>query len=138
MEIVPTALASHEGVDSRSTAHEEHGVHDAMHHGVRSIQRDTSAASYHPVQNRLENWDETQRRWKLNMQRDTFGMGMPVRTMMERKIAAQVRACMRGAAHTRMHTSPCARGRTCISTSSTAAMARWSPLTTCRAALTAR
>ena len=91
LEVVPPALDTSRGVDVRRTAHPETGVHDAMRHGPRSMHAETSAASFHPVQNRLEKWDETQRNWKLAVQRNTFGLGMPVRTMMERKLVAQVR-----------------------------------------------
>lgn len=35
-------------------------------------------------------WEETQDRLKLTMQRDIFGLHMPVRQMMERKLVASV------------------------------------------------
>lgn len=59
-----------------------------MRHGLRSLHDETAAGSSHPLQHRLEHWDETQRQWKLTMQRNAFGLGMPMRTMMERKIVS--------------------------------------------------
>lgn len=65
------------------------GVHDTMRHGLRSMHAETAAASYHPVENRLEHWDTTQRGWKLATQRNVFGLGMPIRTMMERQLVSK-------------------------------------------------
>lgn len=92
MAIVPPAHAAPAHSDVRSTLHPETGVHDAMRYGLRSLRDETAAASSHPIQNRLEQWDETQRNWKLTMQRNTFGLGAPMRTMMERHFVSQVRA----------------------------------------------
>lgn len=91
MAIVPPTHAPHPTTDAKSTLHPELGVHDAMRHGLRSLHSETAAASYHPIQHRLEQWDDTQRQWKLTMQRNMFGMGAPMRTMMERHFVAQVR-----------------------------------------------
>ncbi|WFD02327.1 hypothetical protein MOBT1_001009 [Malassezia obtusa] len=88
-EIVPRDAPTHAQTDAHTTAHPEIGVHDAMRHGLRSLHAETSASSYHPVQNRLDNWDATQRNWKLASQRNIFGMGMPIRSMMERKIVSK-------------------------------------------------
>lgn len=88
MAIVPPTQAVHTHTESMSTLHPEHGVHDAMRHGLRSLHDETAASAHHPLQHRLEQWDETQREWKLTMQRNTFGLGMPMRTMMERKIVS--------------------------------------------------
>ncbi|CCU97505.1 unnamed protein product [Malassezia sympodialis ATCC 42132] len=87
LAIVPPAQAAHVHTQT-STLHPEHGVHDAMRHGLRSLHDETAAGASHPLQHRLESWDETQRQWKLTMQRNTFGLGMPMRTMMERKIVS--------------------------------------------------
>ncbi|KOS15387.1 hypothetical protein Malapachy_2061 [Malassezia pachydermatis] len=89
MAIVPPTHAPHPTTDAKSTLHPELGVHDAMRHGLRSLHSETAAASYHPIQHRLEQWDDTQRQWKLTMQRNMFGMGAPMRTMMERHFVAQ-------------------------------------------------
>lgn len=44
----------------------------------------------HPLQTRLENWDKTRDNLKLQLQRDVYGLGAPLRTMMERKIVGHV------------------------------------------------
>lgn len=88
MAIVPPPHASCTKTDAHSTMHPELGVHDTMRHGLRSMRDESAAATMHPVQHRLERWDETQRNWKMAMYRNTFGLGMPVRMMMERKNVA--------------------------------------------------
>ena len=87
MQIVPPPVRTHAQTDSRSTAHPETGVHDAMRFGPRSVHAETSAATAHPLEHRLEHWDATQRAWRQQVQRNTFGIGMPLRTTMERRIA---------------------------------------------------
>lgn len=42
------------------------------------------------MQQRLEQWDETRDNFKLTMARNMYGMGAPIRTMMERKAVAYV------------------------------------------------
>lgn len=59
-----------------------------MRHGLRSLRAESAASSYHPLQNRLEHWDETTRNWKNTMQRNAFGLGMPMRMEMERRMVA--------------------------------------------------
>lgn len=89
MHIVPAPVATHTHTARTSTLHPETGVHDAMRHGLRrGAHADTSAGAAHPLEHRVENWDATQRAWRQQMQRDTFGIGMPLRTAMERRIAA--------------------------------------------------
>ncbi|WFD33398.1 hypothetical protein MCUN1_000211 [Malassezia cuniculi] len=87
MHIVPAPMRSHDQTSQASTAHPETGAHDAMRHGLRSIRAETAAASTHPLEHRLENWDATQRAWRQQIHRDTFGIAMPLRTSMERRIA---------------------------------------------------
>lgn len=91
MAIVPPAHLPRTQTDAHSTLHPETGVHDAMRHGLRSMRDETAASAFHPIQHRLENWDETQRNWKMTMNRNTFGLGMPMRMMMERKFVSSVR-----------------------------------------------
>lgn len=76
-----------------STSHPEHaGVHDTLRFGPRSIAHETAAegSGFHPVQQRLERWDETRDNLKLTVQRNIHGMGAPIRTMMERKAISYV------------------------------------------------
>ncbi|WFD30828.1 hypothetical protein MSPP1_001852 [Malassezia sp. CBS 17886] len=88
MEILPAPVREHTSVSARDTAHAETGVHDTFRHGLRSLRAETSLDAQHPVQNRLERWDESQRSWKLQVQRDMFGVGMPLRTVMERRFVS--------------------------------------------------
>lgn len=62
-----------------------------MRHGPRNLASEASSASvHHPLQQRLEQWDETRDGLKLTMQRNMFGMAAPIRTLMERKIVDHV------------------------------------------------
>lgn len=44
---------------------------------------------------RIEQWEATQDNLKLQMQRQLFGLHMPMRILMERKLVSQVRSVMR-------------------------------------------
>lgn len=61
-----------------------------MRHGPRNLAHEHSTTSHHPMQQRLERWDETRDNLKLTMARNMYGMGAPIRTMMERKAVAYV------------------------------------------------
>jgi len=63
----------------------ELGLHDALRHGPRSLATEVKGNA---VQQRLERWEETQDQLKLSMQRNMFGLHMPVRQLMERKIVS--------------------------------------------------
>ncbi|KAM0791004.1 hypothetical protein ACM66B_004304 [Microbotryomycetes sp. NB124-2] len=58
-----------------------------MRHGPRSLAAEL--APKHPLQSRLEQWDETQENLQMTMQRNMFGLHAPVRLMMERAIVKQ-------------------------------------------------
>ncbi|OBZ79024.1 Proteasome maturation factor UMP1 [Grifola frondosa] len=60
------------------------GLHDSLKHGPRSLSAEVTSTS--TIKDRLENWDATQDNLKLTMQRDLFGLHMPLRLLMERKI----------------------------------------------------
>jgi len=90
LALVPSAQRAVNNVSVASTSHREHaGVHDAMRHGgMRSLAFENSSAVQHPLQNRLEQWDDTRDNFKLTMMRNTFGIGAPMRVMMEREAIA--------------------------------------------------
>ncbi|PWN53888.1 hypothetical protein IE53DRAFT_404419 [Violaceomyces palustris] len=89
LAIVPTWKAAQTSTSVLTTSHKEHtGVHDAIRYGQRNLQHETSNANQHPIQNRLELWDETRDNLKLTMHRNVFGLGAPVRTLMERKLVS--------------------------------------------------
>ncbi|KAG0142573.1 hypothetical protein CROQUDRAFT_81983 [Cronartium quercuum f. sp. fusiforme G11] len=48
-----------------------------------------SLASRHPLETRLAEWDQTRENFQLTMQRDLYGMGPPLRLMMERDLVRQ-------------------------------------------------
>ncbi|UZJ54372.1 hypothetical protein CBS101457_003692 [Exobasidium rhododendri] len=75
-------------VSVNETSHPVHaGVHDTMRYGPRNLATEASSMSQqHPMQSRLEKWDETRDNLKLTMQRNMFGLGAPIRTLMERRV----------------------------------------------------
>lgn len=88
----PTSSTSH-NITYESTAHPLNAVHDSLRHGLTSS---TSAAAVQPgtthaLQARLEQWNATQEKLRLGMQRSNFGLGLPLRVMMEKKIVMEVR-----------------------------------------------
>ncbi|KDQ19909.1 hypothetical protein BOTBODRAFT_183933 [Botryobasidium botryosum FD-172 SS1] len=62
------------------------GVHDTFRFGTRTISTEINGKS--TIQHRLENWEQTQDNLRLNLQRNIYGMHMPMRQLMERKIVA--------------------------------------------------
>ena len=84
--------ASSSSISVGDTTHATHaGIHDTMRFGHRNIATEASSLSrQHPMQHRLEQWDETRDNLKLTMQRNMFGLAAPLRTMMERKVVGQV------------------------------------------------
>lgn len=62
-----------------------------MRFGPRNLAVEASSMSQqHPMQNRLDKWDETRDNLALTMQRNLYGLGAPVRTLMERRVVEQV------------------------------------------------
>ncbi|SGY77270.1 BQ5605_C005g03592 [Microbotryum silenes-dioicae] len=86
LSLVPGA--SHASSASIADTANSQGVHDTLRHGVRSLAADVAPA--HPLQARLENWDDHREMLQLTLQRQMFGLHMPVRQMMERSLVKQV------------------------------------------------
>nr|VWO94647.1 Cytochrome P450 3A13 [Ganoderma boninense] len=84
LRIVPTHEAKPASVQETSNSF---GLHDSLKHGPRSLAAEVSQTS--TARNRLENWEATQDNMKLQMQRQLFGLHMPMRILMERKIVSQ-------------------------------------------------
>ncbi|OJT11173.1 Proteasome maturation factor UMP1 [Trametes pubescens] len=63
------------------------GLHDTLQYGPRSLA--TEVRKNGAVKDRLENWEATQDNLKLQMQRQLFGLHMPMRILMERKLVSQ-------------------------------------------------
>ncbi|SPO41849.1 related to UMP1 - proteasome maturation factor [Pseudozyma flocculosa] len=89
LAVVPPPRAANGVLSTHATSHREHlGVHDALRFGPQNLHHTTSLSTAHPAQNRLEKWDETRDNLNLTMQRNLFGLGAPVRTLMERRIVS--------------------------------------------------
>ncbi|KAI8985986.1 proteasome maturation factor UMP1-domain-containing protein [Pilobolus umbonatus] len=71
-------------VSTLNTTHAEFGGHDTLRYGVRSIK--TEVMPSHPLESRLDQWEESQWEMKLNLARQTYGMHAPIKMMMERSI----------------------------------------------------
>ncbi|KAG0740409.1 hypothetical protein G6F57_004555 [Rhizopus arrhizus] len=67
-----------------NTTHSEYGGHDTFRYGTRSIKNEVLPK--HPLESRLNQWEETQWELKLNLARQAYGMHAPVKLMMERSI----------------------------------------------------
>ncbi|KAH8917059.1 proteasome maturation factor UMP1 [Atractiella rhizophila] len=82
--LVPST-SSNPPASTASTANEL-GLHDTLRYGPRSLL--TEISGKHPLQGRIEKWEETQDNLKLTMMRDLYGIHAPVRLLMERKMAS--------------------------------------------------
>ncbi|KAK6907998.1 hypothetical protein I203_101999 [Kwoniella mangroviensis CBS 8507] len=89
--VPPTAQSSSEAhvVSSQSTSHPISGTHDTFRHGLKSAAQGVTAGNVHPLQTRLEKWQQTQNQLEQNMQRNTFGLALPLRKAMEMKIVSE-------------------------------------------------
>ncbi|KAI9487754.1 MAG: proteasome maturation factor UMP1-domain-containing protein [Benjaminiella poitrasii] len=67
-----------------NTTHAEYGGHDALRYGTRSIKAEVLPG--HPLESRLNQWEETQWELKLNLARQAYGMHAPIKMMMEKSI----------------------------------------------------
>jgi proteasome maturation protein len=89
----PSSTSSH-SITYASTAHPLNAVHDSLRHGPSKAAASVQPGTTHALQARLEQWAETQERLKLGMQRSNFGLGLPLRVMMEKKIVMEVRSSL--------------------------------------------
>jgi len=64
------------------------GIHDSLRFGG-PLNLAAEGHSRHPLQTRLERWEETQDNLKLKLQKDLFGIHAPVRKLMERKLVSE-------------------------------------------------
>ena len=114
--IVPATASK--SVSIRDTANSL-GLHDTLRYGPRSLAAENKARGGlrerlenvctptcrpNPVSDRTlrgatgsndEQWEATQDNLKLTMQRNVFGLHMPMRTLMERKIVSRVSGILR-------------------------------------------
>jgi proteasome maturation protein len=86
--IVPKANEKTVTKSVTDTLNSEYGVHDTFRYGPRRIVDEVLPA--HPLQTRLEHWDETQNKLHMTMLRNTYGMHVPIRLQMEKAIVSQL------------------------------------------------
>ncbi|KAI8376202.1 proteasome maturation factor UMP1-domain-containing protein [Radiomyces spectabilis] len=79
--IAPAALPETSVKSTYDTTHADFGNHDALRYGTRSIKSEVLPG--HPLEHRLNKWQETQWELKLNMARQAYGMHAPIKMMME-------------------------------------------------------
>ncbi|GBE78726.1 Probable proteasome maturation factor [Sparassis crispa] len=60
------------------------GLHDTLEYGPRSFAAEVATTS--GIRDRLQNWQETQDNLHLTMQRNLYGLHMPMRLLMERQM----------------------------------------------------
>ncbi|WVW84858.1 hypothetical protein I302_106893 [Kwoniella bestiolae CBS 10118] len=92
LRLVPhTAQSAPEAhvVSIKSTSHPISGTHDAFRHGLKSASQGVAAGNVHPLQTRLEKWQQNQNQLEQNMQKNTFGLAVPLRKAMEMKIVSE-------------------------------------------------
>ncbi|GAA5840117.1 hypothetical protein JCM5353_008515 [Sporobolomyces roseus] len=88
LSLVPGPSSSTHSSISLSSTSNAHGLHDTLRHGgVRSLAAEVSTK--HPLQSRLNDWDQTRENLHMTLERNMFGLHAPVRQMMERQLVQQ-------------------------------------------------
>ncbi|KAL1413167.1 hypothetical protein Q8F55_000916 [Vanrija albida] len=89
--VPPTVNASNEqyAVSTKATNHSQTGTHDAFRFGPSSAAQTVAAGNASPLQARLEKWSETQQQLRSTVQRNTFGLSVPLRKAMEVKVVQE-------------------------------------------------
>ncbi|GAA5942688.1 Ump1p [Sporobolomyces koalae] len=88
LALVPGAAASTRSTISLSNTSNAHGLHDSLRHGgARSIAAEVSIK--HPLEARLDNWEQTRENLHMTLERNMYGLHAPVRQMMERQLVSQ-------------------------------------------------
>ncbi|CDH58402.1 proteasome maturation factor ump1 [Lichtheimia corymbifera JMRC:FSU:9682] len=85
--IAPAVHPENNTKSTIDTTHAELGGHDALRYGTRSIK--TEVLPGHPLEQRLDQWQESQWELKLNMARQVHGMHAPIKMMMEKEIVSK-------------------------------------------------
>ncbi|ORX64040.1 proteasome maturation factor UMP1 [Anaeromyces robustus] len=86
--IVPKANEKSVTKSIAETSNKEYGVHDTFRYGPRRLVDEVLPP--HPLQARLENWDETQNKLHMSMLRNSYGIHVPIRLQMEKAIVSQI------------------------------------------------
>jgi len=88
--VPPTASSSKEAhvVSTKATAHPLTGTHDTFRYGLPGAAQSVAVGNVSPLQARLEKWASTQQELRQTIERNTFGLAVPLRQAMEQKIVS--------------------------------------------------
>ncbi|TIA93491.1 hypothetical protein E3P81_00909 [Wallemia ichthyophaga] len=67
--------------------HAEYNIPDKLRNGLEWSQ--VHSPPKHPLESRLDGWYNHQSMLKLKLERNTYGLGTPMRKMMERKLVSE-------------------------------------------------
>ncbi|KAJ3524116.1 hypothetical protein NM688_g8617 [Phlebia brevispora] len=83
LRLVPASTTKSASIQDTANAQ---GLHDTLAYGPRSLATEIKSTGATTIRDRLDNWEATQDNLKLTMQRNAFGLHMPVRQLMERQL----------------------------------------------------
>nr|ODN89825.1 proteasome maturation protein [Cryptococcus depauperatus CBS 7855] len=86
LKIVPSATAQSHAVSTHSTAHPVSGLHDTFRYGPQSAAQSVAAGVHSPLEMRLKRWNQTRAELQQSLQRNTFGLAVPMKQAMEIKL----------------------------------------------------
>ncbi|KAI8329049.1 proteasome maturation factor UMP1-domain-containing protein [Chlamydoabsidia padenii] len=86
LQLTPSTQ-SDRNITTLDTTHADFGTHDTLRYGTRSLKAEVLPG--HPLERRLDEWNDNQWELKLNMARQTYGMHAPIKMMMERDIVSK-------------------------------------------------
>ncbi|WVO18126.1 hypothetical protein L204_105828 [Cryptococcus depauperatus] len=90
LKIVPSATAQSHAVSTHSTAHPVSGLHDTFRYGPQSAAQSVAAGVHSPLEMRLKRWNQTRAELQQSLQRNTFGLAVPMKQAMEIKLVQKV------------------------------------------------
>ncbi|EIW67682.1 hypothetical protein TREMEDRAFT_64276 [Tremella mesenterica DSM 1558] len=91
LRIVPAGLTTSNEprvISDQATAHSVTGTHDALRHGLTTSAHAVAPNTVSPLQARLQKWQKTQKELQQTLERNTFGLGVPLRREMELKLVS--------------------------------------------------
>nr|ODN85366.1 proteasome maturation protein [Cryptococcus depauperatus CBS 7841] len=89
LKIVPSATAQSHAVSTHSTAHPVSGLHDTFRYGPQSAAQSVAAGVHSPLEMRLKRWNQTRAELQQSLQRNTFGLAVPMKQAMEIKLVQE-------------------------------------------------
>ncbi|WVQ83057.1 hypothetical protein IAT38_005195 [Cryptococcus sp. DSM 104549] len=105
--VPPTAQSSNDAhvISNQATAHPVSGTHDSFRYGLTSEAQSVANGAASPLQARLQKWSDTQLQLQQTLQRNTFGLSVPMKQAMEVKLVSKtlhnplLDACPLGGSH---------------------------------------